>query len=130
MIKNEIITSLSKYQLLIIDDLGAERTSEYMQETIFNIIDARYRSGLPMIITTNLDISDIWNQDGIGHGRIYDRILERCIPVKVDGSSRRKEELKKICQTLKIFWDCKKGIYTSKYHEEWRRLQEEVEMYI
>ena len=80
--------------MLIIDDLGAERNSEYMQETVFNIIDARYRSGLPFIITTNLSIDELMSTDNIAQKRIYDRILERCYPVKVDGTSRRTESFK------------------------------------
>ena len=92
--KQEYLDSLNDYSLLIIDDLGAERDSEYMQEIVFNIIDARYRSGLPFIITTNLSLNELMNTDKLAHKRIYDRILERCHPVKVDGKSRRTENFK------------------------------------
>lgn len=88
--RQEYIDSLNDYSLLIIDDLGAERSSEYMQETVFNIIDARYRAGLPFIITTNLSLAEIVNTDAIAYKRIYDRILERCYPIEVEGQSRRK----------------------------------------
>ena len=89
--KQEIIDEMNRKSLLIIDDLGAERKSEFMQETVFNIIDARYRSGLPLIITTNLTMREIQQPQGIGYNRIYDRIIERCVPVEVDGGSRRKK---------------------------------------
>lgn len=92
--KNEYIDSLNRYSLLIIDDLGAERKSEYMQETVFNIIDSRYRSGLPFIITTNLSAEEIKKNGDIGYSRIYDRILERCFPIEVKGESRRRQNLK------------------------------------
>lgn len=92
--KQEYIASLNRYSLLIIDDLGAERKSEFMQEQIFNIIDARYRSGLPMIITTNLSAEELKKPQEVAYARIYDRILERCHPVKVDGGSRRRDKLK------------------------------------
>ena len=92
--KQEYIDSLNRYTLLIIDDLGAERSSEFMQEMIFNIIDSRYRSGLPFIITTNLTADEIKKPQDVGRSRIYDRILERCHPVKVEGVSRRRETLK------------------------------------
>ena len=92
--RQEYIDNLNNYALLIIDDLGAERNSEYMQEIVFNIIDARYRSGLPFIITTNLSMNELMNTDSIAHKRIYDRILERCYPIKVDGNSRRREKFK------------------------------------
>lgn len=92
--RQEYIDSLNDYALLIIDDLGAERNSEYMQEIVFSIIDARYRSGLPFIITTNLTLDELMGSDSIAHKRIYDRILERCYPIKVDGKSRRKDNFK------------------------------------
>lgn len=92
--KQEFIDSLNRYSLLIIDDLGAERKSEFMQEMVFNIIDSRYRSGLPFIITTNLTAAEIKKPQDIGYSRIYDRILERCHPVEVSGESRRRQNVK------------------------------------
>lgn len=92
--KQEYIDNLNSYTLLIIDDLGAERKSEYMQEMVFNIIDSRYRSGLPMIITTNLNFEQLTSPEEITYSRIYDRIIERCVPIKVEGTSRRRKSLK------------------------------------
>lgn len=89
--KQSYIDSLNQYDLLVLDDFGAERKSEFMQETVFNIIDARYRSGLPMIITTNLTEKEISNPGDIGADRIMDRIIERCLAIKVKGGSRRRE---------------------------------------
>lgn len=99
--KNEFIDSLQRYTLLIIDDLGAERKSEFMQEQVFNIIDARYRSGLPMIITTNLTAEELRKPQEVGYARIYDRILERCFPVVINGESRRNKSGKESYLDLK-----------------------------
>ena len=92
--KQEFINDLQRYSLLILDDLGAERKSEYMQEMVFNIIDSRYRSGLPFIITTNLSMDDIKKPQDVGYSRIYDRILERCFPIEVTGNSRRRQNVR------------------------------------
>lgn len=92
--KQEYIDSLNKYPLLIIDDLGIERNTEYMNEIIYNVVDSRYKSGLPFIITTNLTAEQIKKPQEVAYTRIYDRILERCHPVKVEGGSRRRESLK------------------------------------
>lgn len=92
--RQEYIDSLNRYSLLILDDLGAERQSEYMQEQVFNIIDSRYKSGLPMIITTNLTSEELKKPSDMGNIRIYDRILERCHPVEVKGQSIRRQNLK------------------------------------
>lgn len=92
--KQEYIDSLNKYPLLIIDDLGIERNTEYMNEIVYNIIDSRYKSGLPFIVTTNLTAEQIKKPQEVAYTRIYDRVLERCHPVKVEGGSRRRESLK------------------------------------
>lgn len=92
--KQEMIDELNRYHLLVIDDLGAERKSEYMQEMVFNIIDSRYRSGLPFIITTNLTAEEIKKPQEVSFARIYDRILERCFPIEVSGISRRRQHVK------------------------------------
>ena len=71
-------TSLDDYSLLVIDDLGVERNTEYAMEQMFTVIDSRYRSKKPLIVTTNLKLEEIKNPPDLAHARIYDRILERC----------------------------------------------------
>ena len=92
--KNAVIEDLNRKDLVILDDLGAERRSEYMQEMVFNIIDSRYRSGLPFIVTTNLTAEEIKKPQEVSFSRIYDRILERCFPVEITGHSRRRQSVK------------------------------------
>ena len=97
----EFLDSLNKYQLLIVDDLATERNTEYMQEIVFNIIDARYSAELPIIITTNLDYNDIKTSSNTVNSRIYDRIVEKCYPVAVFGKSHRRKDLEKNIETMK-----------------------------
>lgn len=92
--KQEYIDSLNRYALLVIDDLGAESKSEYRQEIVFNVIDSRYRAGLPFIVTTNLTTDEITKSQDVGYSRIYDRIIERCFPVSVSGQSRRRASVR------------------------------------
>lgn len=92
--KQEYMDSLNQYSLLILDDLGIERHTEYMQEHIYNIVDSRYRTGLPFIITTNLTLNELKNPQDLSYARIYDRILERCFPIMMNGVSRRRETIK------------------------------------
>ena len=87
--KQEYLDSLNRFSLLILDDLGIERDTGYMKEQVFNIIDSRYRTGKPMIVTTNLSLAQMTNCDDIDRKRIYDRIIERCHPIEVKGESRR-----------------------------------------
>ena len=87
------LDSLNRFELLVIDDLAAERKTEFMQEIVFNVIDARYRSGKPMIITTNLPIEELSKPQDDSEKRTFDRILERCFPIEVKGESNRRRKL-------------------------------------
>lgn len=88
--RQEIIDGLGRYRLLVIDDLGVERESSYAAEQIYGVIDARARSGKPLIITTNLPYSELEKPASMQHKRIYDRILELCpVALKMTGDSRR-----------------------------------------
>ena len=102
--RNAYIDSFNAYQLLIIDDLGVERNSEFAREQVFNIIDSRYRSQLPMIVTTNLSLKKMQNPGDLSRFRIYDRILERCIPIRVSDQNIRnlnkEANLKQVKQLL------------------------------
>lgn len=89
--KNAYVQSYNNYELLIIDDLGVERDSDFALEQVFDIIDTRYRSNQPLIVTTNLSVEDLKSVQDIKLGRIYDRILEMTIPIKVDGVSIREQ---------------------------------------
>ena len=87
-----IITSnLQQADLLIIDDLGAENDTTWVKEKLYEIIDSRYRDSKPTIITTNLTLEQLreklTGEDGVT--RTYDRLLEMCYPIRVQGKSRR-----------------------------------------
>ncbi len=88
--RQAFIDKLQRYKLLVIDDLGVERDTSYSVEQVFNVVDTRSRSGMPLIVTTNLSMEDLKNPPSLGHARIYDRVLEMCpIRLKLVGESRR-----------------------------------------
>lgn len=92
--RQEYYDSLNKFPLLVLDDLSAERKTEYMQEIVFNVIDARYRAKLPLIITTNLTREELMNPADVTYQRIYSRLFEMCTPIEVAGADRRHAALK------------------------------------
>lgn len=91
--KQDYIDGLNRFDLLVIDDLASERDTEYMGEIVQNIIDSRYRAGLPLIITTNLTAEELKHPSEIRKQRIYSRLFEMCVPVEVIHRDRRKEKL-------------------------------------
>ncbi len=64
--------------------------SEFALEQVFNVIDSRYRSKKSLIVTTNLTLDEMKHPKSLAHARIYDRILERCVPFKVNNQNIRK----------------------------------------
>lgn len=93
--KDEYIENLNKYSLLIIDDLGIERKTDYMKEIAFNVINSRYIARLPLIVTTNLTLNELTKCEDVERARIYDRIIEMCLPVEFKGESFRIKKARK-----------------------------------
>ena len=89
--KTDYVKLLTEYDLLILDDLGVERSSEYMQEQVYAIVDARYRAKKPVIVSTNLTAQQLQKPSDVMRARIYGRLLERCLPIRVEGANRRKQ---------------------------------------
>ena len=80
--RNEYIVRLCSYPLLILDDFGMERGTEYGLEQVYNVIDSRYISKKPLIATTNLTPKQLKNPEDVPHARIYGRLLDMCTPVR------------------------------------------------
>lgn len=91
--KQRYLDDFNRLDLLVIDDLASERDTSYMNEMIFNIIDSRYRSGKPLIVTSNLTKADLMAPGSIDRQRIYSRLLEMCVPIEVKGADRRQKKL-------------------------------------
>ncbi|MCR5756196.1 MAG: ATP-binding protein [Acetatifactor sp.] len=102
---DEYVRSLSEYDLLILDDLGAERTSEFAMQNVFNVVNRRWESGKPLIVTTNKDAEELRKTTDLAEKRIYDRILAMCTPIFVDGFSKRKDIVKNNYDSLKTIFE-------------------------
>ena len=64
-------------------------------------MDSRYRSRKPLIVTTNLTLDEIRHPQDTAHARIYDRLLEMCVPISCIGirqgnSAEKLERLKSL----------------------------------
>lgn len=90
--KQSVYDRLTRTQLLVLDDFGCERRSDYMNEIKYNVICDRYDNGLPLVITTNLAPAEFKSED-IGDKRIFSRIFERAVFVSAGGSDKRRETL-------------------------------------
>lgn len=82
----EIMQQYKAAKLLVLDDMGAERPTEWVRERLFDIIDYRYNECLPTIITSNANIPELRQHLG---DRLCDRIRSMCKTITVKAGSRR-----------------------------------------
>lgn len=92
--RQRYIDRLNGFDLLVIDDLAAERDTDYMWEQVTSVIDSRYRSGLPLIVTTNLTAAELSDDSDIRKRRVYSRLKEMCIPLRMTGEDRRNGKMR------------------------------------
>ncbi len=92
---DRMIQRMLNCELVILDDLGAERDTGYALEKVYYVIESRYRSGKPMIVTTNLSLDDMRQIQDERYARTYDRVLDACYPMQWTGPSWRKVQAKK-----------------------------------
>ena len=88
--EGEILDRYTKIKTLVLDDLGAERVSDWSIQMLYLLIDRRYREFKHTIITTNMSLGDIAEKLD---DRISSRIAEMCRPVLFKGEDKR---LKKV----------------------------------
>lgn len=90
-----ILDKLFNCDLLILDDVGAERDTSYALEQVYTIVDGRYASNKPCLATTNLSLNELQKPSTTGYERIYDRILAMCqLRLKIEGKSKRIDQAK------------------------------------
>jgi len=80
------VEQLTEVEILIIDDIGAEKASDWVAETLYHLINTRYENLKTTIFTSNLNLSEL--SDKIGD-RIVSRIAEMCEVFKLEGKDRR-----------------------------------------
>ena len=86
--------------LLILDDLGTERETEFMTQKAFDFVNARVETGKPMIITTNLSPDVMANALDVNKKRLYSRIIGATTALEVRGKSRRAEKSRRGAEEL------------------------------
>lgn len=95
------LDDLNRFDLLVIDDLGVERDTEFTWEKVMNVIDSRYRAGLPLIVTTNLMPKELYDPSDIRRQRVFSRLKEMCVCLEVKGADRRGKKMQDKLKTAK-----------------------------
>lgn len=92
--EQDVFNRLVRCQLLVIDDLGKEKVSDWSQQTLYEIINTRYENNRSLIITTNNSLSELRQRYTNVGDALIDRIIEMCQGVKMNGDSWRRKGLK------------------------------------
>lgn len=88
--ENDIIRELSDVELLVIDDLGKEKPTEWSNSIIYRIVNNRYENYKPLIVTSNYTVEEL--EKNVGEATTS-RIIEMCQGVRMNGRDHRKEKL-------------------------------------
>jgi DNA replication protein DnaC len=85
---HQLFERLASVDLLHIDDLGAEKTSDWVLEQLYSIVNERYEAERSILVTTNLDEAELKDQVGI---RTVSRLVEMCADcmVPLEGEDKR-----------------------------------------
>ena len=102
----DLLDAVIKAPILVLDDLGSERLSDWAKDILHYIIISRYNDKLPVIITSNISLEKEKNNDidqdvesKFGKG-IASRLMEMCYPIYVVGEDFRKTSIQKDLRRL------------------------------
>lgn len=96
----ETVRAVKETPFLVLDDLGAEKMSEWVGEQLFCIVNHRYNEMLPTVVTSNYNPTQIIRRmatvdrggnvvDDLQGQRIMSRIYEMCERVEIRGTDWR-----------------------------------------
>lgn len=93
--KAQVHNRLLRADLLVLDDLAAERDTSFMQEIVFQVVEERSAAKKPLIVTSNVSTQEFMNPGDLARRRVFSRLKEVCIPIAVTGADRREEQMRK-----------------------------------
>lgn len=78
--------TMKSCDLLVLDDLGKEKRSEWTDQVLYEIVNSRYEKRKPIIVTTNYSAQELANNVDKA---VVSRLFEMCVFVNVNGTDRR-----------------------------------------
>lgn len=84
--KNVYLSQMKNVDMLILDDIGKEKISEWSQSVMFDVINYRYEHLYPIVMTSNLKSDSLKEYLG---GAVWSRLCEMCTGVQTRGKDYR-----------------------------------------
>jgi len=89
-LETKLLKAVSEVDLVVLDDLGSEKLSEFAREKLYNLVNQIYMNNVKLIVSTNNNLKELANHLKFnGSDKIIDRIKEICIDFVFDWESRR-----------------------------------------
>ena len=111
MTESEVIKEVSEADLVVLDELGRERATEWRDEILHLVINQRYSNRRPTILTTNFDVADIDDPDALQVRvgmRVYSRLCEMCELMHLDAADYRERPTNAGPDDLVSMWKMRK----------------------
>lgn len=83
--ESQLVDSINKVNILIIDDIGVERPTNWVNEMLFSILDNRMKYNRVTIFTSNCSVEELEHDE-----RLKSRLTKMCIPIKMPEEDIRK----------------------------------------
>lgn len=83
-----LFEDMKKAELLVLDDLGMEKPTDWLKEQLFLVINERYEKQMPIVVTSNQSLEDLAKAH---FPQVASRLVEMCKAVKFTGEDRRKK---------------------------------------
>lgn len=99
--REAVLRGFTSCELLVLDDLGAGYVTDWTVATLYQIINARYNSNLPLIVTANFSpeelLERLGGKDKYAAQRLHSRLTEMCVPLSLGNVDRRlRNEMRKV----------------------------------
>lgn len=98
--RNKYISHLCHYLLLIFDDFGTRHGTKYGLGQVSSVINSRYHSDKPLIVTTSFTPDDLHNPKDTAHFWIYDRLFSMCVPVRFTDDDLQQKTAKRKMESM------------------------------
>lgn len=92
--RDEYMERLVEFELVVLDDFGTERDTEYVNEIVYDVVNTIYENGGVLLITTNLTPEDFLNPSDMFRRKTYSRLFEMCYFMNFEGNDRRKQKMR------------------------------------
>ncbi len=107
----DLLREITEADILVLDDLGRERATDWRDEMLHLIVNARYSNRRPTIFTTNYDVADFDDPDALQVRvglRVYSRLQEMCESLHLDAADYRERPVNGSVEDLISLWKMRK----------------------